>query len=236
MAAVYKAFFQGSQPALELVSSSFGLSFEADENGFWLWGDALEIGPTEGEWRSRLSKFAQKANMIVGLECPAWGPIKSTGSVSIVNGGTTHHVLLAETAHFEVTLHPVILSARGGGAPTPRVLAVRAQELASREPRFKEAASKLAAAREDFRELFKVAELIEKGHGGLPKKRPRGERHTFFDQLQVEESDWEALHRSARPHRHAEEHVDGGPKITAGQARALLHHALKLWLDREVPI
>ena len=212
------------------------LSFEKDSDGiFWLWGEALRLNSSGDDWRGDLSKFIKRANTIIGLENPAIGGLTSLGAVLVEDGESKNHVLLAETANFESTFFPVRLSARGG-VPSPRPWTIRALELGEREPRFEKAAARLASAGDDYRELFKVAEMIEYAHGGLPRKRPRNERLLFFERLQVEEEDWEALHRSARPHRHEEEHVDGGPKITAGQARALLQHALKLWLEREIPV
>ena len=86
-----------------------------------------------------------------------------------------------------------------------------------------------------MRELFKVVELIERAHGGLPNKRNPVERECFFKGIEVAGDDWEALHRSFRPERHAEPHDMAGRTISPRLARILIQHALKLWLAREVP-
>lgn len=94
----------------------------------------------------------------------------------------------------------------------------------------------LAEAGDDLVKLYMVMELIEKAHCGFGKKRERAKREHFCSRMQVNERDWEALHRTARPFRHAEPHEDGGPVVTSCQARILVQHALKLWLEREVPV
>lgn len=232
---VHKARFQGSLAAVEAVAAALpALSFEADEGGYWLWGDALEIGERKS-WRQNLSDFSRKANMLIALADPKLTAIHPTGNVKVINGDKCDYVILVEPARIELIGIPVTLSARGGG-PLPRPAAERALELSGREARFEKTASMLAGCGEDLRELFKVMELIERAHGGIPKKHRRPEREEFFRRLQVEEAEWEAAHRAARPHRHAEPHEDGGRVVTPRQARYLIQHTLKLWLEREVPI
>ena len=141
-----------------------------------------------------------------------------------------------DTLVLETTFYPVTLSARGGARVHQRPLAERLADLCSREPLFERAAAMLAESGDDWRELFKVMEIIEKAHGGCPKKRRRASRTAFFRKLEVEEKEWEALHRSARPFRHADAHDDGGPTVRPKQGRILIQHALKLWLERAVPV
>jgi hypothetical protein len=236
MRANYKAGFVGERAAAEaLVNNLPELSVEFDEEGFWLCGEALELGDDQEKWRESLDAFGRKANALLALLGLDLGAIRSGGAIQIVEGNKRNYVLLPELAHFEATFHAATLSATGGGPP-PRPLARRAAELCTREPRFERAANMFSEAGEDVVKLYMVMELIERAHGGFPKKHRRAERETFFRQLQVEEEEWVALHRSARPYRHAEPHEDEGPTMTPRQARSLIQHALKLWLTREVPI
>jgi hypothetical protein len=98
------------------------------------------------------------------------------------------------------------------------------------------AAHFLAHAGDDVREIYRAMEAIEKAHGGWPKKKDRARRATFCAKLGVKEDDWEGLHRTARPRRHAYPHDMQGPTFTPAQARVAVQHALKLWLYREVPV
>jgi hypothetical protein len=108
-------------------------------------------------------------------------------------------------------------------------------ELSGDDPLFALATDILAEVGNDFRELYRAAEAISKAHGGFPKKERRAARLAFCAKLEASEDNWEAIHRSARPSRHAVPHDMEGPRLTARQARLLIQHALKLWLEREVP-
>lgn len=141
-----------------------------------------------------------------------------------------------DTLVLETTFYPVTLSARAGARGQQRPLAERLADLCASEPLFERAAALLAGSGDDWRELFKVMELIEKAHGGCPKRRRRASRAAFFRKLEIEEKDWEALHRSARPYRHADAHDDGGPTVRPRHGRVLIQHALKLWLERAFPV
>ena len=158
------------------------------------------------------------------------------GAVRIEDGESRSIIALADTLIFETTFYPVTLSARGGARAQQRPLAERLADLCAREPMFERAAAMLAASGDDWRELFRVMEIIEKAHGGCPKKRRRASRAAFFRKLEIEEKEWEALHRSARPYRHADAHDDGGPTVRAWQGRLLIQHALNLWLDRAIRV
>ena len=228
--------FEASEAAIACLSLHLpGLNYEADGVGFWLWGGPLNLRSDREEWRVQLGKFSRTANTIIALADPNALAIRSWGSVKIIDGEKCDHVMLAEPAIFESTFFPVTLSARLGG-PQPRPLAVRAAELTARLPRFEQAANILAECGEDVTKLYMVMELIEKAHGKFPRKRERLKRTAFCNLIQVEEAEWEALHRTARPHRHAEPEDMNGPVLRPRQARALIQHALKLWLEREVPI
>ena len=237
MSRTYRAKFQGPHDSVAWLADNIpNLTSKPDgEGGFWISGTALRLSNDRDKWREKLDAFARKANMLIALADPSLYAIQRAGAVEIVDGNRRDCVLLTEPLRIEVVVHPVILSAAGGG-PIPRPITERAAELAAREPRFARAANILAEAGKDLVRLYMVMELIERAHGGCPKVHRRAEREAFFQRLQVFEAEWVALHRTARPFRHAEPHEDPGPTITSWQARASLQHALKLWLTREVPI
>ncbi len=213
-----------------------GLSFEIEENGFWLWGPPLGLDAQVQDLRAHLSVFAKRANALLALSDPGLTAISPGGADQVVNGKSRSVIALVDALIFETTFYPVTLSARGVARVQQRPLAERLADLCAREPLFERAAAMLAASGDDWRELFKVMELIEKAHGGCPKKRRRSSRTAFFRSLEIEEKEWEALHRSARPYRHADAYEDGGPIVRPAQGRVLIQHALKLWLERAVPV
>lgn len=235
MAEILKVLFDGEEPAIKLVAESCGLSFEAEGERFWLWGDALQLSKDLKGWRHELERFSRKANAIIALSDPALSAIHPYGSVLTISGDQHRHVLLSKPTQIEITGYPVTLMVRGGGPP-PRPLADRVPELCARLDRFERAANILAECGNDLAKLYFVMELVERAHGGFPPKKQRKERGAFCRRIQVEEPEWEALHRTARPFRHAEPHEDEGPVVSPRQARILLQHVLKLWLSREVPI
>ena len=233
-----KAMIQGEARAVELLRRSLpGLHFDAADDGYWVWGAPLTLGADRNQWRTELASFTRSANTIIALSDAELRPILTTGAVQIEDGHRRDHVLLAETGRFESTFFPatITLSGRGGG-PAPRPLAARAADLCASQPRFEKAANIFAAAGQDLRELYKVAELIAAAHGRPGNKAGAHARDAFYSRIEILERDWMALHRSARPHRHAEPHIDLGPVLSPKQARYLLQHALKLWLEREVPV
>lgn len=230
-----RAIFGGNPESFQaLVGALPGLQFEPVEKHFWLWGEPLQLD-AQGDLLTQLARFCRSANSMIALSNPRLTAIHSCGSVEIVDGLQKHRVCLVEPAHIEYAGGFVTLGSTGrsSGRP-PRPLAQRVAELSEREPRFERACNLLAECGSDFTRLYMVAELIERAHGGRPKKPPEA-RNQFFERLQVEESEWVAIGRSARPHRHAEPHNDDGPVLRAELARVLIHHVLKLWLEREVP-
>lgn len=236
MAAIYKARFEATGAAVEcLVQNLPGLSFETEEGQFWLWGLPLGLDAEVQDLRTHLAVFAKRANALLALSDPNLAAINPGGAVQIEDGESRSVIALVDALVFETTFYPVTLSARGGARVQQRPLAERLADLCAREPLFERAAAMLAASGDDWRELFKVMEIIEKAHGGCPKKRRRASRAAFFRKLEIEEKDWEALHRSARPYRHADAYDDGGPTVRSRQGRLLIQHALKLWLERAVP-
>lgn len=234
MAIVTKAMFVGDEAAVQCVAAHKpGLSFEAEGIGFWLWGPPLELSSDRKLWREELWKFSREANTIIALSDPHLSAIRSWGSVQVIEGEHCDQVMLVEPAVFEIIAMPVTLSGRGAGRP-PRPLAVRSVELSQQQPRFERATNLFAECGTDLTKLYMVMELIEKQHGGFPPKKQPVKRTEFCTLIQVEEAEWAALHRTARPFRHAEPHEDEGPVLTPNQARALIQHALKLWLERDV--
>lgn len=237
MTAIYKARLEATEAAVEcLVQNLPGLSFETEQGRFWLWGPPLGLNGEVEDLRTHLAVFAKRANALLALSDPNLEAVNPGGAVRIEDGESRSIIALADTLIFETTFYPVTLSARGGARAQQRPLAERLADLCAREPLFERAAAMLAASGDDWRELFKVMEIIEKAHGGCPKKRRRASRAAFFRKLEIEEKEWEALHRSARPYRHADAHDDGGPTVRAWQGRLLIQHALKLWLDRAVRV
>jgi hypothetical protein len=104
---------------------------------------------------------------------------------------------------------------------------------------FRDASVWLANSGNDLRELYKVMEAIEEAHGGWPSKKKAADRATraaLCAALMVDEDQWEALHRTARPARHAYPYNMVGHTYTPQQVRAALQHALKVWLERVVPL
>lgn len=233
--AVQKAMFQGELEAIEAVAMHLkGLSFERDGTGFWIWGAPLALGSTQAHWRDRLDAFTRKANTLVALSSPSLAAIYATGAIQIVDGDRRDHVLLADPIFIEIIYPPITLSARGR-KPTQRLFADRAAELCESDPQFEQAANILAECGDNVARLYMAMEHIELAHGGFPPKKKAAQRRAFCERLGVSEADWEALHRTARPHRHAKPHEDWGPTMTPRQMRHLIQHALKLWLEREVP-
>ncbi len=236
MAAIYKAKFQGDAAAIYAVATHLpSVSVEADDGGFWLCGDPLRLGPDQKDLRIQLDAFSRKANALIALTDPNLAAIHPSGAIQVLDGRRRGHILLTEPGYFEINGLPVTLSARGGGRQ-PRPLAERLPELSAREPRFERAANLLAEAGEDLVKLYMVMELIERAHGNFPPKKKRADRQAFCNRIEVDEAQWEALHRTARAYRHAEPHEDDGPLVMPRQARYLIQHALKLWLERDVPV
>ena len=214
-----------------------GLKFREDGGVRFVWEPNLLVG-REDNWRSAIQEFIDRLNCLLFIDDPYTNSVVSTGSIVRVRpDGRRDRVLLIDSGIFELSVHSITLSARGGsGRQEPRSLHVRALELASRLERFRKAGAILAKSGDNFGQIFMAAELIEKAHGGLPSKNKALERAKFFARTGIDPFSWEALHRSARPARHAEPHIDGGPTISAKQAKLLVHHALKAWVEREVPV
>lgn len=205
-----------------------------DSGGVWLWGAPLALNPDQ-DFREQLSAFTRRANSLLALADPNLSGIRSCGTVEIHRDGRRDRVCLIEGATMEITGGRLTLSARGGG-PLPRPMSERIPELSAREPRFERATNILAECGLDMVKLYMVVELIEFAHGKFPSKNHPERRAEFCRRIEIVESEWEALHRTARPKRHAEPHLDAGPIMTVKQARYLIQHALKLWLEREVPV
>ena len=202
---------------------------------FWLWGPPLALDANVQDFRDHLAQFTRRANALLALADYGLVAISLGGAVQIDEGRRRSTIPLIDPLIIETTFHPVTLAAKGGARVEQRPLADRLEDLCSVDPLFERAAAMFAASGDDWRELFKVMEIIEKAHGCCPRKRRRASRAAFFRKLEIDESDWEALHRSARPYRHADAHEDGGPIVRAKQGRLLIQHALKLWLERAVP-
>lgn len=235
MPPTYRVRYDGDTASITaLLRQLPGLQSDTRDDGFWLWGMPLDLNPL-GDFREQIGRFSRYANAIIALSDPSLSAIRSTGTIEIQHEDRCDRVVLLEGAKLEVTGGSIKLFARGGGAP-PRPISERIPEMFLREPRFEMASNILAECGEDMREIYKVVELIERAHGGFPKKRERLMRAEFCRRIEVDESDWEALHRSARPARHAEPHEDEGRIITPRAARILIQHTLKTWLERSVPI
>lgn len=231
---ICKGRFEGDVKSFEALSTHLpDLSSTVDSGGVWLWGPSLTLDPSE-DFRQQLNAFARRANALLALADPNLSSIRSSGAVEIHQDGRRDVVCLLEGVGLEVTTGTMTLSARGGG-PEPRPIAARIPELCAREPRFERASNLLAECGLDMVKLYMVVELIEFAHGNFPPKKRPVERADFCKRIEILESEWEALHRTARPDRHAEPYHDDGPTMTARQARYLIQHALKLWLEREVP-
>lgn len=235
--ASYRAVFQADERSLQALASHWpGLTIEpCDAQGaFWVGGAPLDLSKYMGDYRSGLAEFTSRANCIIALnDCDLSG-ISSLGSLEIIDGQKVSRVCLVEPAILEISGVPIVLAARGTTRPV-RPMNVRADELLPQDDRFRRATSIFATCGTDMRELFKVVELIERAHGGLPKKRSKEAREKFFTTLNIDPGDWEALHRSFRPERHAEPHDLDGRRLNPRLARILIQHALKLWLTRAIP-
>lgn len=238
MAVIYRTRFIGEREAIDALAAHLPeLIVEEDgEGGYWISSPQLQFVPPADTYRDQIDKFTRLANTLIALSDPRLTAINHQGAIEAWDGTRCDRILLAETAVFEAIIFPATLSATGQTAEIPsRPIAVRAAELSAREPRFERATNIIAECGEDVPRLYMVMELIEKAHGGFPKKADRPGREAFSKRVEVREEEWAALHRTARPHRHAEPYDDPGPILTVSQVRLLLHHALKLWLAREVP-
>lgn len=232
---IHKAAFTASGQAVNVLCRELvGLQSEASGDVFWLWGPSLNLGPTGNHWRERLEEFARRANVLIAVSDATLQAIHPTGALLVGDGQTMVPHMIAEPAVYQLTGGPVTFNARGVSGPL-RSIAERALELCSREPRFERAANILADCGDDLVKLYMVMELIEKAHGCFASKKHPDERRAFCERIEVREEDWVALHRTARPFRHAEPHEDDGPVVSPRHARALIQHALKLWVVREVP-
>jgi hypothetical protein len=185
-----------------------------------------------------VTRFTDFANTLLAVSSSDARAITPSGQLyRIDENGARHHRLLADPGSYALVLYLVTLSARGSTSRgQPRLLSERVAELCGRSEYFRKAGALLARAGDDLRELYKVMEVIEKAHGGWPKKKDRAGRAAFCAALQVNENEWEALHRTARPTRHAYPHDMNGPTYAPPQVRIALQHAMKIWLEREVPV
>jgi hypothetical protein len=214
-----------------------------------LWPD-LEIEPDGEAWLATHPSFAQHdvkdlhglskqfaltAHTLLALHDPSTAPLCERGVIVHEGDGHRSHVLLAELPSYEVSSGPVAFYARGTTGPPSRSFGVRALELAARNERFRRAGDYLLRANNDFREIFMALELIEKAHQKPQAKARPSEWAAFYKRMEVDADDWKALRRSVRPARHAEPHEDGGRKMGPALARTYVIHALKLWVEHEVP-
>ena len=233
----YRAIFRATEEAMNALAMHLpGLTFEPceDADTFWVGGNPLELDECSGDYRAGLQAFVDKANCLIALIDANLTAVQSLGSIEVIKGEARHRICLVEPAHIEFVGMPIILSARGT-TRSIRPMAERAIEFRPQDERFSRATTMFAACGDDMRELFKVVELIERAHGGQPKKSSPSERKDFFQLIEVSGDDWDALHRSFRPMRHAEPHDMQGRTISPRLARILVQHALKLWLAREMP-
>jgi hypothetical protein len=217
----------------------------------------LQVEPREGHWmvatsrlipdlgskeqfRQSLDDFLDLANVLLVMRDPTLTALEVVGPLECESPeGGRGRTLVTKPGNYRVTGHSILLAARGvSGGPTPRPIADRVAELMASSKEFYDASRMLARAGEDFGELWKVMEAIEKAHGGWPDKKTvakRAQRAALASALQVPELQWEAYHRSGRPDRHYEPHDMSGVTYTAQQVRIGLQHALHVWLDRENP-
>lgn len=233
----HRAIFRVTERTLtSLITHWPELTFEPceDADTFWIGGRQLDLNDFNGDYRTGLAAFVEKANCLIALTDAKLSGVQSLGSLEVIDGDKRHRICLVKPARLEMMGAPIILSTRGTTRPL-RSLVARASDLLVRDDRFARATTIFAACGEDLRELFKVVELIERAHGKLPNKRSSKERQAFFHRIEVAADDWEALHRSFRPQRHAEAHDMEGRTVSPRLARLLIHHALKLWLAREIP-
>jgi hypothetical protein len=233
----YRTILRASEEALEALTRHWpDLEIEACENAdtFWVGGTPLNLDACNSNYRSGLQAFTNLANCLIALTDPNLSSVHSLGSLEVIDGETRHRICLVEPARLEYAGMPILVSARGSTRPT-RPMHMRVVELLASDERFGQATLIFAGCGEDMRELFKVVELIEKAHGGLPKKSRIADRQEFFSHIEASADDWDALHRSFRPERHAEPHDMQGPTISPRLARILVHHTLKSWLARKVP-
>ena len=233
----YRAILRASEEALEALNTHWpDLEIEPcdDVDIFWVGGPPLNLDACGTNYRAGLHAFTNQANCLIALTDANLSSVHSLGSLEVIDGDMRHRICLVEPARLEYVGMPIILSARGSTRPI-RPMHMRALELLTTDERFGQATTIFAGCGEDMRELFKVVELIEKAHGGLPKKNRPVDREAFFGRIDASADDWEALHRSFRPERHAEPHDMQGRTISPRLARILVQHALKSWLAREVP-
>ena len=232
------AGYNGSDESFRVVSEHLpSLKVRREGETTLLSDPCLDLGSKDTR-RVDLAKFTDLANAVLLLSNSNADPIRQHGPVFLEDeNGCRHYVLLPETGVFSLVFYPVTLSARGvTGAREPRALGARVAEFFARSDHFAKASAFLTNAGNDLREIYKAMEAIERGHGGWPKKADRERRAAFCAALMVEEDEWEALHRTARPARHAYPHNMVGHTFTANQVRAAVQHALKVWLEREVPL
>ena len=233
----YRAIFRANEQTLSALAQYWHeLVVEPcdDADTFWIGGPPLDLATCSDNYRIGLAEFSERANCVIALSDAKLSAIQPLGSIEVINGDQRERICLVEPAHIEYIGMPIILSARGTTRPI-RPMDVRAVELLAEDERFRKATTGFAACGLDMGELFKVVELIERAHGKLPPKRQTMKREAFFQRIEMSEDDWEALHRSFRPDRHAEPHDMGGRTMSPRLARILVQNALKLWLEREVP-
>jgi hypothetical protein len=237
MAEKWWAEFLGTNGSFDELLRLFPTVQRRDCDGHtYLVGSPLKLGPDPEHWREEAETFADTANRSLVLSNPFAAPIKVANTVRCEGKAGVETRSLPERPKSDSITHPVVLRARMDTRKgTVRPLPEREAQLSARDPKFASAVRILAMAGTDLRELYRAAEAIENAHGGFPPIKKPTQRSAFCHMIEVSEDDWAALHRSARPARHALPHDMSGPTITATQARVLIQHALKLWLEREVP-
>src|SRR4051794_6629319 len=171
-----------------------------------------------------VARFTDCANTLLAISNSNAGTIRQQGSLYRIDENGRHYSILLEAGSCAVVGYPIALSARGSTIrEQPRPMGDRVAELCSRSEPFLKAGALLAHAGDDLRELHKVMEVIEKAHGGWSKKDKTG-RAAFCTALQVNEAEWDGLHRTARPTRHAYPHDMNGPTYAPPQVRVALQH------------
>ena len=212
------------------------LEIREEEKTILLGGKPVDLRDTSRH--EDVARFTDLANAVLLLDRYDAGPIKHAGPVYYENeSGLRHPVLLAEPGSYSMVVHPIILGTNGfTDRRQARPLTERVTELCSRSDHFRKAAAFLADAGHDLREIFKAMEAIEKGHNPKGWTKDKAQRAALCRALNTTENQWEALRRTCRPARHAYPHDMNGLTYNAVQARAAVHHALKVWLEREVPL
>ncbi len=198
----------------------------------------LNLGERPEARREVLAAFKEDLNAVLTLEAPSASPIEEVGSVYREGvDGRRGYVVLTGAEAYALASTPIVLQALGSTQKRiGRPIAERVAELRRRSEEFRRATNIFATAGEDFRELYCVMEAIIEGHRGSPKKTKKAAQVDFLNSTHFPKEQWEGLFRSARPVRHAYLHEgEDGVTYKPVQARAAIHHALKLWLECEVP-